>query len=48
MKDDSPTERQLDYAKDLGIEILPWMTKADMSAAISAHVEKDRLATDRH
>ena len=48
MKDESPTERQVNYAKDLGIEILPWMTKVDVSAAISAHVENDRPATDRH
>lgn len=45
---DPPTERQLDYAKDLGIAIPPDATKDDVSNLISIKVNKDKLATERY
>lgn len=43
-----PTERQLKYAKDLGISIPPNTTKNDLSDLISLKVEKDKPSTERH
>jgi hypothetical protein len=38
---EKPTERQIEYAKDLGIEIPDNATKQDLSALISRHLEND-------
>jgi hypothetical protein len=43
-----PTERQLEYAKGLGISIPPNATKNDLSDLISIKVEKDKPSTERH
>lgn len=43
-----PTERQLAFAKDLGISIPADATIDEVSDLISAHLEKDRLASDNH
>lgn len=43
-----PTERQLDYARDLGIQIPDGATKNDLSVMISMKVDQDNPATDRH
>ncbi len=43
-----PTERQLEYAKDLGINIPSDATKASISDLISLKVEKDKPSTARH
>ena len=45
---DPPTERQLDYAKDLGIAIPVGATKNDVSDLISMKLEKDKPTTERH
>ena len=45
---DPPTERQLDYAKDLGIAIPPDATDDDVSNLISMKVNRDKPATERH
>lgn len=45
---DVPTEKQLKYAKDLGIDIPSGATKDDLSDLISLTVEKDKPSTDRH
>lgn len=45
---DPPTERQLDYAKDLGISIPSNATKDDLSDLISLKVDRDKPATERH
>lgn len=42
-----PTERQLDYAKDLGITIPANATKDDLSDLISLKVDRDKPATER-
>jgi len=41
---DPPTERQLDYAKDLGISIPSNATKDDLSDLISLKVDRDKPA----
>lgn len=38
---EKPTERQIEYAKDLGIKIPNDATKEDLSALISRHLEND-------
>lgn len=43
-----PTERQLDYAADLGISIPADATKDDLSDLISLKVDRDKPATERH
>lgn len=43
-----PTERQINYAKDLGISIPVNVTKDDLSDLISLKVDRDKLATERH
>lgn len=43
-----PTERQLDYARDLGISIPANATKDDLSDLISLKVDRDKPATKRH
>ncbi len=43
-----PTERQLDYAKDLGISIPANATKDDVSDLISLKVDRDKPITARH
>jgi hypothetical protein len=43
-----PTERQLDYAKDLGISVPANATKDDLSDLISLKVDRDKPATERH
>lgn len=43
-----PTQRQLDYARDLGIDVPADATKEEVSDLISACLEKDKPATDRH
>jgi hypothetical protein len=45
---DPPTDRQLEYAKDLGISIPPDATKDDLSDLISLKVDKDQPSTERH
>lgn len=45
---DQPTERQLDYARDLGISIPANATKDDLSDLISLKVDGDKPATERH
>lgn len=45
---DPPTERQLDYARDLGISIPANATKDDISDLISLKVDRDKPATERH
>jgi hypothetical protein len=45
---DLPTERQLDYAKDLGIAIPVDATKGDVSDLISMYLDEDKSATERH
>lgn len=42
------TERQIEYAKDLGISIPANATKADLSDLISLTVDRDKPATTRH
>ena len=48
MPPEPPTERQLDYAKDLGISIPANASKDDVSDLISLKVDRDRPATERH
>lgn len=48
MKDNQPTERQIEYAKSLGIYITYDMTRAELSDLISIKVDNDKPATDRH
>lgn len=43
-----PTQRQLDYARDLGISIPANATKDDLSDLISLKVDRDKPATERH
>lgn len=43
-----PTERQLDYAKDLGISVPANATKDDLNDLISLKVDRDKPATERH
>ena len=43
---DSPTDRQLNYAWDLGIHVSPDMTRKDVSALIDKTVEQDTDASD--
>jgi hypothetical protein len=43
-----PTERQLKYAKDLGISIPANATRADLSDLISVKVDRDKPSTTRH
>lgn len=43
-----PTERQIEYARDLGISIPPNATKDDLSDLISLKVDRDKPATERH
>ena len=43
-----PTERQLEYAKDLGLSIPSNATKADLSDLISLKVDRDKPSTSRH
>lgn len=43
-----PSERQLAFAKDLGIDILPDATSEEVSDLISARLEKDKPANERH
>lgn len=45
---DPPTERQLDYARDLGIFVPPNATKNDVSDLISIKVDNDKPSTARH
>lgn len=45
---DPPTERQLDYARDLGISIPVNATKDDLSDLISLKVDRDKPSTERH
>ncbi|MBN1005653.1 hypothetical protein [Amphritea pacifica] len=45
---DPPTERQLDYAKGLGISIPSNATKDDLSDLISLKVDRDKPSTERH
>lgn len=47
-EDEIPTERQLNYARDLGIIIESGATRMEVSDMISAKVDKDKIATDRH
>lgn len=42
------TDRQLTYAKDLGISIPPDVSKADLSDLISLTVDRDKPAAERH
>lgn len=41
-----PTDRQIDYAIDLGIKISPTLTKKDLSALISKKVDDDEDASE--
>lgn len=41
-----PTDRQIDYAIDLGIRISPTLTKKDLSALISKKVDDDEDASE--
>ena len=43
-----PTERQLEYATDLGISIPQNAAKSDLSDLISLKVDKDKPSTTRH
>lgn len=43
---DAPTQRQIDYAKSLGIHIRSEYTSQDVSALISKHVDNDDEHTD--
>ncbi|MCF7971922.1 MAG: hypothetical protein K9L22_12255 [Methylococcaceae bacterium] len=43
-----PTDKQLNYAKDLGITIPTNATKDDLSEIISVKVNKDKPSTERH
>lgn len=45
---DPPTEPQLSYAKGLGISVPHGATKDDLSDLISAKLDNDMIATDRH
>ncbi|BBO87021.1 hypothetical protein [Desulfosarcina ovata] len=45
---DPPTQRQIDYAKDLGISIPANATKDDVSDLISLKVDRDKPSTERH
>lgn len=42
------TERQLSYARDLGIQIHEGITKRDISHLIDMKLDNDKPATDRH
>lgn len=48
LAEEPPTERQLAYAKDLGINIPEDSSKDDVSGLISIRVERDKPAEDRH
>lgn len=48
LPDEPPTDSQMAYAKDLGISIPENVTKDEISELISSHLEKDKLATERH
>ncbi len=43
-----PTQKQIDFAIDLGIKIPPGATKQDLSDLISLKVDKDKPSTERH
>lgn len=43
-----PTEKQLEFAKELGISIPPNTTKDDLSFLITLKVDRDKPATERH
>ena len=44
---DTPTKRQLNYARDLGLNIEPGMTKQEISDFISLKVDKDKPVNER-
>ena len=43
---DEPTDRQISYAEDLGIKILPGMNRKDISALVDKHNDNDTTPTD--
>lgn len=45
---DPPTEKQIEYARDLGISIPLNATKDDLRDLISLKVDRDKPATERH
>ncbi|MCA9094108.1 MAG: hypothetical protein KDA68_11515 [Planctomycetaceae bacterium] len=45
--DDPPTEKQLRYAKKLGIAVTPTMSKFDLSSAISELERKDPVLAEK-
>lgn len=47
LPDDPPTEKQLAYAKDLGISIPPGATKEEVSDLLDVHLENDKPADAR-
>ena len=44
---DMPTERQIEYAEDLGITVRPWMTRWQLSDMITAETGDDFQETYR-
>ena len=44
---EQPTKRQLDYARDLGINIEPEMTRFEISDLISLKIDKDKPVNER-
>lgn len=47
LPDDPPTEKQLAYAKDLGISVPPDATKDEVSDLLDVHLENDKPADAR-
>ena len=47
-KANPPTERQLAFSKDLGIDVPPDATSEEVSDLISARLEKDKPACEQH
>ncbi|ELB2078500.1 hypothetical protein QNZ73_002345 [Vibrio parahaemolyticus] len=45
---EEPTDRQLAYARDLGIQIPDGISRTELSDLISLTARKDKLATERH
>lgn len=43
-----PTEKQLSYARNLGLEVPEEATKAEVSDLLSMHLERDKIASERH
>jgi hypothetical protein len=45
--DETPTQKQLSYAEDLGLDVPEGSTKSEASDILSAHLDDDSIASDR-